>query len=336
MKKIILLILIILISLYSYGKVAAAFEEVSKPQMMAVSGDYLLITEGSTIFIYSTKDFSFIKKFGKPGEGPREFKISPFGPPMIAYFYEGNIFVSSDSKVSYFTPRGEFIKEIRVPPFSVFRPFKEVFVATGSAVNDDKQTVLTINLHNSKMEKLKELYKSDMSIGPNASFSYPINQFSYEPYGDKLFLVRGKDGFVIDVLSISGEKLYTIKKDFEKIKVTQDYKDKTIKSFKTDPNFKQFFEFFKQRIKFKQHYPAIQDLRVTNDRIHVITFKKKGSETECIILDLKGKELKRVYVPYPELHGMDYMPEYDIYKSTFYILIENEDEETWELHTKKL
>ncbi len=212
MKKLILMILIILISIYSYGKVIATLEEISKPQMMAVSEKYFLITEGSTIFIYSTKDFSFVNKFGKAGEGPREFKISPFGPPMIAYFYEGNIFVSSDSKVSYFTPTGKFIKEIRVPPFSVFRPFKNVYIATGSAVNDDKQTVLTINLHNSKMEKIKELYQSDMSIGPNATFSYPTNQFSYEPYGDKLFLVRGKEGFVIDVLSIDGKKLYTIKK----------------------------------------------------------------------------------------------------------------------------
>ena len=75
MKKIILMILILLISIYSYGKIVASLEEVSKPQMMAISENYFLITEGSTIFIYSTKDFSFVKKFGKAGEGPREFKI---------------------------------------------------------------------------------------------------------------------------------------------------------------------------------------------------------------------------------------------------------------------
>ena len=64
--------------------------------------------------------------------------------------------------------------------------------------------------------------------------------------------------------------------------------------------------------------------------------KKKNGKTECRILDLKGNDIKTVYVPYPELHGMDYMPEYDILNKTFYILIENEDEEVWELHTKQL
>ncbi len=330
------IVLSLLISFFAYGKVVTTLERISKPQMISVSENYFLITEGSTIFIYSMKDLSFVRKFGKAGEGPKEFKVSPFGPPMIANFYHGNIFVSSNSKVSYFTPDGKFIKEFRVAPFSLFRPFKNVFVATGSAVNDDKQTVLTINLHNSKLEKVKELYKSDMSIGPNSSFSYPMNQFSYEPYGDKLYLVRGKEGFVIDVISISGDKLYTIKKEYEKIKVTQEYKDKTFQSFKTNPNFKQFFEYFKQRTKFKKFYPPIQDIRVTDDRIYVITFKKKNSNTECIILDLKGNELKRVYVPYPELHGLDYLPEYDIFNKTFYILIENEDEEVWELHSMGL
>jgi hypothetical protein len=336
MKKIVFIILFILISIFTHGKVITSFEELSKPQMMSISKDYLLVTEGPSIFVYSMKDFSLVKKFGQEGEGPREFKVSAFGVPMIAYFHKKNIFVSSDSKISYFTPTGEFIKEMRTPPFAVFRPFRDLYVATGSALNKDQQTVLTINLHNSKLEKIKKLYTSDVSVGPNASFNYPMNNFTYEPYKDKLYLVRGKEGFVIEVMSLEGKSLYTIKKDYEKIKVTREYKDKTFHNFKTNPNFKQFYDFFKQRIKFKDHYPAIQDVRVTDDRIHVITFKKKNKRTECIILDLKGKEIKRVYVPYPELYGMDYLPEYDIFSKNFYILIENDDEEVWELHTTGL
>ncbi|MEN8154668.1 MAG: hypothetical protein ABFR75_11665 [Acidobacteriota bacterium] len=336
MKKILLFILLILISFLAQGKVVASLEEISQPKMMSLSKDYLLITEGSSIFVYSMKDFSLVKKFGKEGEGPKEFKVSPFGPPMIAYFYKGNIFVSSNSKISYFTAKGEFIKEMRTMPFIVFRPFHDLYVATGTTVNDKKETVLTVNIHNQKLEKVREIYQSDMSVGPNASFSYPMNTFNFEPYKDNLYLVRGKDGFVIDVMTKEGKKLYTIKKDYEEIKVTKEYRDKTFQNFKTDPNFKQFFDYFKQRIKFKDTYPAIQDIRVTDDRIYVTTFKKKNMETECIILDLKGNEVKRVFVPYPELYGMDYLPEYDIYNKKFYILIENDDDEVWELHVMDL
>ncbi len=336
MKKTIILTLIILLSLHTFGKVVASLEDISKPQMISISKDYILITEGHSIFVYSKKDYTLTKKFGKAGEGPKEFKVSPFGMPMIAYFHKDKIFVSSDSKISYFSSTGDFIKEMRIPPFTVFRPFMDQYVATGKGINKDNKSVLTINLHDSNLNKIKELYKSDMSMGPDAFFTYPISNFSFEPYNDKLFIVRGKEGFVIEVLSKEGKTLYTIKKDFNKIKVPKEYKDKTFKSFETNSRFKQFAEFFKKRTKFKKYYPAIQDIKVTDDRIYVITFKKQKGKTECVILDLKGKELKKVWVPYPELHGMDYLPEYDIFNKKFYILIENEDKEVWELHVINL
>lgn len=326
----------LLIALTLRGRVLSQLEELSKPQLISVSKNYFLITEGATIYVYSTKDQKLIRKFGKPGEGPKEFKINPFGPPLIAYFVNEKIFVNSDSKISWWTPRGEFIREMRTPPFTMFRPLANRFVASGTATNEDKKMVLTVNLHDEKGKKTKELYRTDVTVGPNAEFNYPTASFTFEPYRDNLYLVRGKEGFVIEVKTMDGETLYTIKKEYEKIKVGQDYKDKTFQSFKSNPNFKQFYEFFKNRIKFKTYYPAIQDVRVVDDRIHVITFKKKGGETECRILDLKGNDLKTVYVPYPDLHGMDYLPEYDILDKTFYILIENEDDEVWELHTKEL
>lgn len=336
MKKIILIILLLIIALTLQGKVMVQLEDLSKPQLLSVSKDYFLITEGASIYVYSRKDMSLLKKFGKAGEGPKEFKINPFGPPMIAYFVEGKIFVNSDSKISWWTPEGEFLSEMRTAPFTMFRPFGDQFVASGTATNKDKQMVLTVNLHDKTGKKLQELYRTDVTVGPNAEFNYPTASFTFEPYKNRLYLVRGKEGFVIEIKSIDGKTLYTIKKEFEKIRVDQGYKDKTFQSFKSDPNFKQFYEYFKNRVKFKTYYPAIQDVRVVDDRIHVITFKKKGNKTECRILDLKGNDLKTVYVPYPDLHGMDYLPEYDILNKVFYILIENEDDEVWELHSTGL
>jgi hypothetical protein len=74
---------------------------------------------------------------------------------------------------------------------------------------------------------------------------------------------------------------------------------------------------------------------VRDDRIYVFTFKKAGEETECIILDLAGKEQKTIFVPLPENYGGFQYP-YDIRDNYFFGLVENEDEETWELHIKNL
>ena len=59
-------------------------------------------------------------------------------------------------------------------------------------------------------------------------------------------------------------------------------------------------------------------------------------------MDLKGKELGRVYMPLVEkaplmarLNGVD-LQIYSIHKNKFYYLKENEDEEEWELHVQNI
>ena len=75
-------------------------------------------------------------------------------------------------------------------------------------------------------------------------------------------------------------------------------------------------------------------MSVTDDRIYILTYKKQQENTECLIFDLKGKEQKRVYLPLPQVYGTE-IPIFGILNNCFYYLVENEDEETWELHVKK-
>lgn len=323
---------LLLLGPFIQAKKIAVLSELMKPDMMVLEYDRIFITEGVSVYIYSLKEFQLIKKFGKEGEGPREFKVSPTGPPMMVMPYNDKLFVTSQAKVSVFTKDGEFIKETKVMPFQLYLPFKNKFVGTGTTADDKGQTVLSVNLHNEKFEKLKELYVSDFKVGPSLIWDFPINAVAFRPYKDNVYLVAGKEGFVIDVFDEKGTKLQRIKKDYKSIKVPREYKDKTLEWFKTNPNFKQYWEYFKTRISFKSHYPAIQDMFVEDERFYVLTYKKQKGNTECIIMDLQGNERKRVFVPVPEMVGMDYYPKYDIYNRAFYTLVENEDEEVWELY----
>jgi len=310
----------------------AELPELMKPQSFSIGNDRIYITEGTSIYIYSQADFRLIKKFGKPGEGPLEFKLNPFGVPLVASPYRDKIYVSSDAKVSIFSRDGEFIKEYKVLPFLVFTPFLDRFLATTNTANEKKESILAVALYNNKFEKEKELYISDMKVGRSFSLDYPINSFAFTGYKDKIYVVIGKEGFVIDVFDKAGSKLYRVKKNYEPAAVTAEYKKKTLDWFQSNPNFKQYWEFFKNRISFKSKCPAIQDITVTDDRIYVLTYKKEAGNTECIIMDLKGKEQKRVFVPINEMIGMDFYPKYGFYNRAFYKLVENEEEEVWELH----
>ena len=45
---------------------------------------------------------------------------------------------------------------------------------------------------------------------------------------------------------------------------------------------------------------------------------------------------KRIFLPIPELYGLDYSFHFIIFNGLFYKLVENIDDETWELYVTKL
>ena len=49
------------------------------PDSITVDNHQIYITDKETIYIFSVVDFKLKTKFGKEGEGPKEFKINPAG-----------------------------------------------------------------------------------------------------------------------------------------------------------------------------------------------------------------------------------------------------------------
>ena len=73
MKKVGLILILILFTNLAFAAKITTFPDLLKPGRLLVDGKQIFITEGITIRIYSLEDFSLQKKFGKMGEGPREF-----------------------------------------------------------------------------------------------------------------------------------------------------------------------------------------------------------------------------------------------------------------------
>lgn len=333
MKKIMVFLTMLLLAISVNAKKIAELKEIMKPDQIEVGQDRLFVSEGTTIYIYSLKDFSLLKKFGKQGEGPREFKTNPFGPPMVIAVIDDRFWVSSDTKLSTWTLDGQFVEEIRVPPFQVFFPARDKFLASGSSQAKNGKTYLNIGLYNRDLKMIKELYLSDMEVGPNFTWDFPMTAFSYQFYKDYVYLVAGREGFVFHVFNLDGQRINTIRKEYQPIAVPPSYKDEILAWFQQSPGFKQYYDFFKQRLTFRSHFPAIQWMLVNDDRIYALTFKQKDGLTECVILNLKGKELKRVFLPLTGIRGNTFdFPVFTIVNQIFYTLIENDDDEVWELH----
>lgn len=339
-KKILLMVFVFIVSVSLLcGKQVAELKEVIKPDMVLTQNGKLYVLEKTSIFIYSLKNFRLIKKFGREGEGPMEFVARPFGPPMSLSFHSGQLVVNSNNKLSYFTPEGKYIKEEKAPPNAVFFKAKQGYLGVGAAVAEDNRVYICFRLFDQDFQNPKMLYQTEVSLAQGIEFIVPMNSLHYFPiYQDKIFIVAGGKGFVIDCFDYTGKKLFSIeKKDYKKIKVTDDYKKRTREWFKIHPTFGPIFDQIKDRIIFKEYFPAIKDISIGNDRLYVITNKMQKGLWECIVMDFKGKELKRTFVPLQEAEPYTYYPLlYSIENGKFYALIENQEDETWELHMKKL
>ena len=330
--------LLALLQVHGQAEKVAVFEEFGQPEGIYFGNDCIYVLEKTNIFVYNPQDYKFITKFGKKGEGPGEIKKNPFGSPMAVTPYNDKVYISNFGKLSIFSKTGEFIKEYKISPFDNFLPFgkKYICLSTTPKEENSQKIVLTIFLADQNLKKGKMIYKSDFEVGPTASLNFPMTPFYPVIDKNKLFVIAGIHGFAIDAFDENGEKKYRIKKDYKRLKLPSSYKDKTLKWFKTDPNMKQFYEFFKNRISFKDYYPPIYTMFADNGKLYVITNQVKKEQRECIVMDQEGNEKKRIYLPVPENYGFDAEFHVTISDNWFYKLEENIDEETWELYRIKI
>lgn len=336
MKKIQILLFVLIITITMQAKTLSPLPGIFKPEMISIDEDYLYAVEGTSIHIYSLKDYRLLKKFGKEGEGPQEFKVHPYGPPLIVAPTGKELVAFSNGKISYFTKDGKYIRELKAPPMAVFIPVGEGFVANGTTVNANNQRVLTVNLFNRELTKIKELYQSHVIVTQQVFSNLPQDAITYQPFDNKIFILgdTSEGNLTISVFDFKGNKLYTIARKLKKIKITEEYKTDTIEWFKKLPQFRDVLAHLK--IDFKTYFPTAQDMVVDHGLIYIITYRKSGNNTECIVMDLKGKELKRLYLPIPSKKPLFSVQPFTFFKRSYFWLEENIDKEQWELHMEKL
>jgi len=341
MKKFAIPLLVLCIGLIAiplHAEKVSVLTEVNKPETIQFGSGNIYILEGTTVYIYDEVTYKYKGKFGKEGEGPGEIKKNPFGGPLVMVPYKGKVTISSTGKYSVFSKDGEFEKEMKINAFDNFYPFEDIFICLSTYSPGQGELYLAVYKADKDFKKAKEpLVVTDTMVGQSFKLVFPFTAFAPFPYKDKLYIAPDPKKFTIEVYDKNVKKINTITKEYKRKKLPGEYRQKTLQWFKTDPNWRNAYESFKRRITFRDYYPPIFTVLVDNDKIYVPTFNfdKKG-DRECVIMDLEGKELKRVYLPMKESYGMEFSFPYNIYKDNFYIIMENLDDETWELHKVKI
>ena len=308
MKRNIIILLLLLAASFTFADKLKTLAELSNPDGIYTSENRLAITEGTTAYLYSLPDLKHIKTFGRKGEGPQEFKGRIDGIEMKT----GVIVVSSRGKVSFYSKEGEYIKEINASSgYSArYTPLGKGFVGSGFA-------------------KIKEIYRKESDIQRGKGIKFFSTAFDFQTSDNKV-LIAGFEDFTIAVVDQEGNKLNPIKKDYQRLKFSEDHKRQVYEFLKSNPETKPRFETIKTQLIFPSYLPAIRYIYADNRMIYIQTYKMDAEKTEFYVLDLKGEIVKKVFLPIINKNIVETYP-LSIYGGNLYQLVEN-DMEGWDLY----
>jgi hypothetical protein len=271
-------------------------------------------------------DFKLMRKIGGKGEGPGEFRTQP-----LLHLTPGHILLYSFSKIAIFSREGKLLKEKRFP---------NMMIGPVERIGDNfvvqyflfiTPSISKIALFDKDFCEVKTIYSDKKPLGPIEGGEKVLRLLPtfafFKCWKDKIYIVDTQKGFYIESFDINGNSLGVIRKNFPKVKVSEQYKSTRIKNFLRKFNGakkKKILKLFEFR--FPEYFPDIMDLSISDSMFYVKTYRNQNGKEEYIILDLKGKILKKVLLPETSPKG------YYFYNNGFYYLQENEEEEEWELH----
>ena len=309
----------------------ATLPDVMSPQSMHVDENRLYIADGHRILIYGLNDFGLRKIFGKKGDGEQEFRAHARGIRLLFDVQSDDIVINSYERVSFFSKDGEFksVQQYPYPQTDFVIPMGRQYIAAYYYIHvGTGKSSKHILIFDDNLQFVKKITEGTLGSGSAKGFGGPDRKlhvdlvprfYGFRAYEDKIYIGNSYDGFFIEVYDSTGEKLYDIKRDFEKLKVDEAFKQKRMKEIKD--RWQRYIDSI--AIDEVEFFPAFRNFTVSDGKIYVYTYQEKEGNQEIVMLDLKGNHLKNVFVPRAD-HSK-------IMNGKYYFLHQNEDEE-WEVH----
>ena len=315
-------------SLRSAQKIAV-LPDLEKPITMALDGRHLCVLEMNSAYLFTSTNFKLLKKFGRKGEGPAEWKL---GFKII--LYPDSIVINDLYKLLVFTRDGNLKYELRKRDIALtfIWPVGKQYAglkANGGTKKDELS--YSILLLNKNLETLKELAVLKPSESKSNSSVRKIDAYwdysNFQVYEDLIFVGDTTKGFYFEVFDSNGKLLYKIDKSGEvkRVPVTEKMKNEFLEKNKNSDDI-QIGKMFgvKSKYTFPDYLPAFKQLYIEGGKIYAETYVTKADKTEVIVMDLKGNILKRVFL---DLNGNCVM----VFDNAFYYLRDNIDNDNWEL-----
>lgn len=335
MRKIIFLTLLFSLTLALSGEKITELKELSRPEMIRIDGDTLVVVQGATTFVYSMKDFRLLAKFGKQGNGPGELNPQP-RYKMQVEVVNGEILLNNISKMVYFSKNGNFIREKRFPFIALkVLPIGKNYVITKSVFKESGNLSAAI-LFDHDLREIKTLYSRGFQhYKKSGKIDMLPRLVLIRKWDDKVFVFDQGGDFIVDVFDESGKHLKKITADVKKFKVSKDFIDRTWAWAEKDVRVRNSSLEMRRMAYFPEYFPVAKNFWVDGGRIYAHTYRMKEDGSVFLVLDFKGKILKKVFLAGADINTIEYAP-YAFKDGKYIYLYENPDTEQIELHIEKI
>jgi hypothetical protein len=335
MKMIVLFVLLMLTGGQINPVKLASLPEVEKPGIILVNNGQLFVADSTVkLHLYVMKDFSYVKQITRKGEGPGELK----NPPLFT-IHPDYIFLFSSKKCAYFTRDGNYDREFIIKNIRLNEvyPVKENFVGLKPGVNkrnDSSYSDISIytRTKNNEFEFKKVVYyleRPPQKIrGGKRDYIVIRDYLGIIVREDKIYVGDSSRGLFVAVFDENGREIDRVNLwKMDKIKITEEYKKEFMERIKRNSSYNIVKSMY--NIIIPGYFPGFYRFAVDNGKVYFLTYLKKDDKREIIIADFKGSPPNRAYVPWVE---NDAYINFSIENDKFYYIMENEEEEVWELH----
>jgi len=317
---------------FGFAEKVTVLPLLTNPATLAVDESQFYISEGATVFIFSLKDYKIKAKFGKAGIGPKEFNLG-LQRRLSLTVLKDKLVINSTNKVSFYTKDGKFINEYKTfRQLSFFyKPFGDQYIGihTNRKQSNSPSIQFVLSIFNPNFKIIKSIAKFDFLKKGNLQFPvvFPICKV----YRKKILALSGKK-FELSIFNAKGDLVSTIYRDYQPIKVLDDYKKGIHYYLKRTIGAN--YAMIENMIKFDNYFPAIRNFYVTGNKIYILTYLKKDEKIECFIYDTNWKFYKKVFLPIYMKNPIRFYP-FSIRQNKLFQLTENNDE-VWEFHVTKI
>jgi hypothetical protein len=310
--------------------------DIYNPGSITVDENHIYITQRVEVFIYSKKDLKLLYKFGKIGEGPQEFKQSPLPwiPSINIYLKDNQLMINSTGKVSYFSQKGEFIKESTTGRDARYIPVGEKYIRM-QYLTENRVDFISADLVDANFKKLKRVcsYKFPAQQGKKRDPLLLARMSSYfirYVYDDKF--VFPSDTNTIHIFDAEGNEITSFTPDYTKVPIDNAMK-KRFDQYFSNHLYKEIYLNEKRQnlIRLPDYMPIFKDYRLADNKIYILSSFKKQGKYETFIYDFSGKLLKKTFLPLLESDEITSLYPFDIKDNKIYQLVLDEDEDQYML-----